>query len=93
MTEKEKIHADAEEEMRLMSGDVSDDRPLVALLFVLMRDHITPGAMETIFENHVAVANGQKQRYSNGWLAKHAQDLARRIEKLDKARGASDGEA
>ncbi|HUU58867.1 MAG TPA: hypothetical protein VMZ50_04940 [Phycisphaerae bacterium] len=76
MTEEQKR---AEAEMRAASGAVDDDRPLVALLFVLMRDHIPPGTMETVFENHVAKAGGQTQEYSNGWLARHAQDLARRL--------------
>ena len=78
MTDEQKR---AEAEMRAASGAVDDDRPLVALLFVLMRDHVTPGCMEEVFENHVAVADGKTQEYSNGWLARHAQNLADRIER------------
>lgn len=79
MTTEEANSMSADDEMRRMSGAVDDDRPLVALLFVLMRDHVTPGLMEEVFERHVAVAGGRTQQYSNGWLARHAQDLARRL--------------
>ena len=69
----------ANDEMRELSGNVTDDRPLVALLYVLMRDHVTPGAMEEAFENHASKVIGKTQQYVNGWLARHAQDLARRL--------------
>lgn len=67
------------EEMRRLSGEVDDASGLVAFLYVLMRDHLTPGVLEEIHDNHVAIASGKVQNYVNGWLSRYAQDLARRL--------------
>jgi hypothetical protein len=53
---------------------VTDSRGLVAFFYLLMRDHLTSGKVETIMDqvkdlNHPA-------EYSNGFLAEHAQELA-----------------
>ncbi len=74
----------AAERMRKASGDVADDRPLVAFLYVLMRDHLPPGAVETIMSRHVEGFGVHD--FSNGWLARHAQDLAERLSEPPKVR-------
>jgi hypothetical protein len=68
------------EVMRDASGQVTDTRRLVAFLYVLMNNHLTPGAVEDIMHSHVeAVEPGVERAYTNGWLTKHAQDIAKRL--------------
>lgn len=70
--------------VRLASGEINDERRLVAFLYVLMRDHLTPGHVEEIMRSHIEVGNrplGEPVMYTNGWLASYAQDLADRLEK------------
>ncbi|MEE9609518.1 MAG: hypothetical protein V3U03_17410 [Myxococcota bacterium] len=61
--------------MRIESGKVDDDRPLVAFLYRLMRDELTPGRVEEIIVN---IGPGPHQ-FSNGWLAVYAQNMAERL--------------
>lgn len=65
-------------EMRARSGEVDSDDPLVGFLYILMRDHLTAGEVENIMELHIG-ATPKVYRFSNGWLASHAKDLARRL--------------
>jgi hypothetical protein len=64
--------------MHERSGVVRSADPLVAFLYVVLRDHIQPGTIENIMLNHVEYTTGQSV-YSNGWLAAYAQDLASRL--------------
>lgn len=43
-----------------------------------MRDHMPLGVVEKIVNDHV-VGDARKSQYTNGYLAKYAQDLAQRI--------------
>jgi hypothetical protein len=65
-------------EMRLRSGGVDSRDPLVAFLYTLIRDHITPGVIEDILVDHVIPSTGTNV-YSNGWLANYAKDIATRL--------------
>ncbi len=62
--------------IRQRSGSVNDTRPLVSFLYVLMRDHLVPGVVEGI---EIHAQSGKEKLFCNGWLARHAQDLADRL--------------
>lgn len=62
--------------MREASGKVDIDSRLVGFLYILLRDHLTPGVVEEIMIRHCAESNSQ---YTNGWLARYAEDLAERL--------------
>ena len=72
---------DPDEAMRERSGHVSDDRKLVCVLYRLMRDGtVAPGELETrVREAEWVAAECDKVRFTNGWLAQYAQDLADRL--------------
>lgn len=63
-------------EMRLRSGSVNSDDPLVDFLYILLRDHLPAGTVEEIMLNHV---NKEESQYTNGWLANYALDIATRL--------------
>lgn len=63
--------------MREASGNyVSDDR-LTIFLYVLARDHVTPGKMESILDSACGFEGGVT--FTNGWLAKWAEDARDRL--------------
>ena len=64
------------EAIRERSGTVEIDSLLVSVLYELMRDYITPGVIEGIVQRSV---HDTKVIYTNGWLAKYAEDLALRL--------------
>ncbi len=66
--------------MRERSGEVDSNDPLVAFLYVLMRDHLTPGNVEQIMLGHVT---GNESQFTNGWLATYAADVAARLMTFD----------
>jgi len=75
----ERLKAECEV-MRKASGEVDDNRRLVAFLYVLMNQYITPGAVEELMHRHVECGElGDDQLYTNGWLAQHAQNIAERL--------------
>lgn len=57
---------------------IFDMRPLVSFLYDLMRDHLVPGKVERLVIDAEACA-GKKIIFSNGALAKYAQQLAKRM--------------
>jgi hypothetical protein len=65
--------------MTRMGPEVSSRDPLVGFLYVLMRDHLTPGTVEGILMEHVERAAEKERVFSNGWLAEHAKDVAGRL--------------
>ena len=64
--------------LRERSGAVTDDRALVSFLYELMRDHVTPGDVESLVRT-VESEDGPECLFSNGWLAQYAKDLADRL--------------
>lgn len=70
--------------MRKKSGYVNDKRLLVGFLYLLMRDRVTPGMIESIVleisnaHDH-KTAKIEKFEFTNGWLAKYCQDVADRL--------------
>lgn len=57
------------------SGQVIDDRPLVSFLYELMRDHVSPGVLERLVRD----SPGIDTTFTNGHLARYAQDMASRL--------------
>jgi hypothetical protein len=73
LNEQEKIKMT---ELRERSGNVTIDSRLVSFLYELMRDHLPTGVVEEII---LASENESEVTYSNGYLAKYAEDLANRL--------------
>lgn len=69
--------------MRLRSGGVDSTDPLVAFLYVLMRDYVVPGSIEEIMLSKMPRTPEETVHYSNGYLARYAMDIAERIHVLE----------
>jgi len=70
------------ERMRMKSGDIHDNRPLIVFLYRLLRDEITPGRLEQILLEagiDQPVTTPRDNVFTNGWLATYAQDIAWRL--------------
>lgn len=68
------------ERMRNASGRVTDDRPLVIFLYLLLRDQLAAGVIEPLADQALGPERrGNEVVFTNGWLAQHAQDLADRL--------------
>jgi hypothetical protein len=63
--------------LRIRSGEVNINDKLTSFLYELMRDHLPPGIVETLVRN----SGTSEVRYTNGWLAKYAEDLSKRLKK------------
>jgi hypothetical protein len=58
---------------------VDTTNPLEAFLYLLMRDHLPVGEVEKLVQSCEDTGEDNKGPLSNGWLAKYAEDLARRL--------------
>ena len=65
-------------EMRKRSGAIKSKDRLVSFLYILMRDHIPSGQLETIYLDHV-INQKADSIFTNGWLANYAKDFAERL--------------
>ncbi len=78
----EEITNEANLRMREASGRVNDNRPLVAFLYELARDEIQIGDIEDKLDR---ITNLPPEKvpgpfmFTNGWLARWAQDAADRL--------------
>ena len=63
------------EKLRKRSGNVRIKDKLTSFLYDLMRDHLTPGKVESILLN----CRIPDVTYTNGWLARYAEDVAKRL--------------
>jgi hypothetical protein len=63
-------------EMRMRSGQEDSTDPVVALLYVIMRDHLPAADIEQAVET---VIGGTLYEFTNGWLAKYAIDVRERL--------------
>ena len=59
------------------SGKVTSDDNLVSFLYELMRDHLPSGVVEGIAQR--VLEEEDDRNFCNGWLAKHAIDIAERL--------------
>lgn len=66
------------EQLREVSGKVNIDSYLVSFLYSLMRDHLPPGVIEELVREAEQEPDVQ---YTNGWLARYAENLAKRLSK------------
>ena len=65
--------------LRTVSGEVTDSSPLVAFFYLLARDTACVGAIESILDQSLDITAAQPALYTNGWLARWAQDVAGRF--------------
>lgn len=68
-------HREENAALRERSGSVDINSKLVSFLYQLMRDHLSAGVIEEI----VRESEDPDVAYTNGWLAKYAEDLANRL--------------
>lgn len=68
-------HREENTALRERSGSVDINSKLVSFLYQLMRDHLSAGVIEEI----VRESEDPDVAYTNGWLAKYAEDLANRL--------------
>jgi hypothetical protein len=66
------------------SGNVGTQDKMVAFLYLLMRDHLPTGEVAEIVMD--LEKRGGSYNFSNGWLAKYAVDLTKRLYKKPKAK-------
>lgn len=62
-------------ELRIRSSEVNINDRLTSFLYELMRDHLPAGIVEKLVRD----ASEPDVAYTNGWLAKYAEDLAKRL--------------
>jgi predicted ATPase len=65
------------------SGHVEYNSKLVGFLYDLLKEHVSPGALEQLVRT--AEAKSPSVIYSNGWLAQYAHDLALRLVPMRKS--------
>lgn len=65
-------------EMRIDSGHVDSSDRSVCFMYLLCRDHLPTGVVENII---IQMNNNddEKFEFTNGWLAKYAMDIVRRL--------------
>ena len=61
--------------MRIRTGCVTDDSRVVSFLYDLLRDHLPAGTVEAL----VQAAMQTPVTFTNGHLARYAQDVAARL--------------
>lgn len=66
------------ERLRKKSGEINSKNNLACFLYLLMRDEIVPGKVEELVLK-IEDNNGEMVEYTNGWLAKYAINLAKRV--------------
>lgn len=67
-------------DLRKKSGKVNDTDPLVTFLYVLMRDELPTGRVEDLMRQATLIIKGDGDvAFSNGFLARYAQHLAKRL--------------
>lgn len=67
--------------LRAASGAVEDERPLVTFLYLVMRGHLPAGVVAELLEE--ATRPTVPAVFTNGWLARYAQDCADRLTPRD----------
>ena len=65
------------EQLRLDSGKINYSDKLTMFLYLLMRDHLDTGTVETLVREVQIATEGIE--YTNGWLAQYANNLAERL--------------
>jgi hypothetical protein len=76
---KSMIKIDHTSRLRKASGQVVSTGPLVSFLYELMRDHVPPGVVEGIMKQTETDEPNYETIFTNGWLARYAEDVAARL--------------
>ncbi len=63
--------------LRVRSGEVEHNNLFVSFFYELMRDHLTPGAVEKLVRS--VLDGGKDVTYTNGWLASYSIDIVERL--------------
>lgn len=66
---------------REVSGKLSGT-PLETFFYILLRDHLTAGAVEEILLD-MAEGDSKITNFSNGWVASHAKFIVKRLTEND----------
>lgn len=66
------------EKLREITGNVKSNKKLVTFLYLLMKDELVCGKVEHIV-SEIEKYNKKEQLFTNGWLAKYADNLALRL--------------
>lgn len=64
------------ESMRERSGNFVSDRKLVSFIYLLLRDYLPAADVE---KAAIDSCDEGYTQFTNGWLAKYAEDLANRL--------------
>lgn len=64
--------------LRYTSGNVQSDNAFDSFLYLLMRDHLPPGKVETILRE--VFDDKQPSGFTNGWLAEYARYVRTRLQ-------------
>lgn len=71
--EKKAIDEKRNEQLREISGNIIFNDALTSFLYELMQNHLSVGVVEEITRNSI---NNTEVLFTNGWLAKYANNLA-----------------
>lgn len=66
------------EQLRIDSGEVNSSDPLVAFLYLLIRDHIVSGDIESIMKE-IENTTEDKYVFTNGFIASYAKNIKERL--------------
>lgn len=69
-----------DDELRTITGRVTDDRPLCGFLYDLLRDHLPAGVVETLVRASEDIGKDNPCTFTNGHLADYAKLLADRLQ-------------
>ena len=64
------------DEFRKRTGSENSKDKLVTFIYILVRDHIPMGKIESIMQEHV---NDKEALFTNGYLARYSKDVAKRL--------------
>jgi hypothetical protein len=67
------------EDMRKRSGNIVSDRKLVSFIYLLLRDYLPAADVEKAAMDSCYEEDAKDTQFTNGWLAKYAEDLANRL--------------
>ena len=75
---KVNFNKEANDELKEQSGNLTTHDRLVTFLYMLMRDYITPGDIQSILFNDI-IDQPKEMELSNGWIGKYAEYVASKL--------------
>jgi len=70
--------------MREASGNVQSECKLTSFFYELLRDHVTISDVESLVRRVISEPAGVNYVYTNGWLAKYAENVVKRLREASK---------